>query len=298
MIFDVTEMEALIRSRLGESSTTRITSEEILNAINNGYIDVSAKALCIETENNKTTTTGNRYIRLGGHRINFIEYQPEAVGSYMDSISFQLAASIASGEYFVPIPVFSATSGEYICPPATLTITNELPLAQRVIYYTTDGSDPRTSTTRILYPESAITIPGFVPGDARGTVKETKATAYAGGDYSPVATFAYTFGYYYPYHGDFLYDEREYWGGSYLGITGGEIASGEYVLMIVSPPAVPSEEKNFEFTGGEIDSGAYTLVVTSAPAVIAEEKNFEFTGGEIVEGKYWNPVVEIEPPWN
>lgn len=114
MIFDVTEMEALIRSRLGESSTTRITSEEILNAINNGYIDVSAKALCIETEKNKTTTTGNRYIRLGGHRVSFIEYQPEVVGVFIDSVSFQLTTSIASGDYCVPTPVLSATSGEYI----------------------------------------------------------------------------------------------------------------------------------------------------------------------------------------
>lgn len=182
--------------------------------------------------------------------------------------------------------------------PTTLTITSEVALAKRVIYYTTDGSDPRTSITRILYPESAITIPRFAPGDARGTVKEIKAVAYAGGDYSPVATFAYTFGYYYPYHGDFLYDEREYWCGSYFGMTGGEIVSGEYVLVMVIFPTTFIENKNLEFTGGEIDSGTYTLVVTSAPAVFAEEKNFEFTGGEIVEGKYWNSIVEPEPPWN
>jgi hypothetical protein len=183
--------------------------------------------------------------------------------------------------------------------PTTLTITSDLPLGERVIYYTTDGSDPRTSATRILYSESAITIPRFVPGDAYGTTKEIKAIAYTtGGEYSDVGVFTYTFGYYYPYHGDFLYDEREYWCGNFLGMTGGEIASGDYTLIVVSPPTTLLEEKNLEFTGGEIDSGTYTLIVVSAPAFFTEGKNFELTGGEIVEGKYWNPIVEIEPPWN
>lgn len=46
----VTEMELAVRAKLNEPSQARITSAEILNALNDGYKDVAVKALCVESE--------------------------------------------------------------------------------------------------------------------------------------------------------------------------------------------------------------------------------------------------------
>lgn len=71
-LYRVDAMEALIRSSLEEPSQAFLTSAIILQAINDGYKDVTLKALCIECEFVTATLPGNRLVPFLGHRVNHI----------------------------------------------------------------------------------------------------------------------------------------------------------------------------------------------------------------------------------
>lgn len=69
MIYTVSSMENLIRSGLNESATTRISSSEILTALNDGCKEVSSRALCIEREEDAFTVSGNSLVKFSGHKV-------------------------------------------------------------------------------------------------------------------------------------------------------------------------------------------------------------------------------------
>jgi hypothetical protein len=68
-LYRVDAMEALIRSTLGETPGTSLSSADILMAINDGYRNVSARAFCIEREAGVATVAGNRVVPFSGHRV-------------------------------------------------------------------------------------------------------------------------------------------------------------------------------------------------------------------------------------
>jgi len=72
-IYRVDEMESLIRIALNEPSQERITSGDILQAINDGYKEVGTKMFCIEQEDTVYTVAGCRFVPFTGCRVNFVE---------------------------------------------------------------------------------------------------------------------------------------------------------------------------------------------------------------------------------
>lgn len=73
MIYSVTSMESLIRSELNESTTVRISSTEILNAINDGYTFVATRGLCYEKDTLIVTTSGSAVFPRPGLKVKAIE---------------------------------------------------------------------------------------------------------------------------------------------------------------------------------------------------------------------------------
>jgi hypothetical protein len=76
----VSEMESVIRSRLNEPSQARITSAEILKALNDGGKDVASLVSCVETEVAVTTVAGNRLVPFSGARVIFVKRDPRTFG--------------------------------------------------------------------------------------------------------------------------------------------------------------------------------------------------------------------------
>lgn len=205
--------------------------------------------------------------------------------------------TIASGNYWIAAPTFSMTSGLYYLPiqwPLTTTISSDITVGSRSIYYTTDGTEPTNAST--LYPESAISLDEFLVADRCGHLNQIKAVVYAGEEYSAVTTLSYYRAYYGITDGSYKYTDQEFYCYDVPALTGGRIESGVYTLIVVSAPD-DLTEPNLALTGGEISSGAYTEIVVLAPADLAEPA-MALTGGIINQGKYWDPIVEIEPPWN
>lgn len=73
MIYNVTNMEALIRSELNESTTLRISDTELLAAINDGYKYVATRGLCYEKESLGVTIVGRSTVKFAGIRVNYLE---------------------------------------------------------------------------------------------------------------------------------------------------------------------------------------------------------------------------------
>jgi len=289
----LSKMEEIISNMLNHGGL--LTSVEIRRAINDGYKDVATKTGCIEETKSKYAYTDYRYSRQLVRKIHFVEWQPDANVTFMDEITVYCTSSIASGTYYMNAPEFSLTTGTYYSPiqwPITTTITSDIPVAHRSIYYTTDGTDPTNAST--LYDEGTLTLPEFDSSDRYGTTKEIKAVVYAGGEYSGVTTLTYYRSYYGYVDGSYLYDDREYWAETTLQMTGGTIASGVYTEIVTTGEDVV-ETKDLEMLGGTIEDGTYTEIVTTGEDVV-ETKDFEMTGAIIEQGKWWNPIVEIEPP--
>jgi len=72
-LYAVSDMESLVRSELREPVENKLTSAEILTALNDGYKDVSSRAFCIENEDTATTVLGDRLVSFDGHRVNNVQ---------------------------------------------------------------------------------------------------------------------------------------------------------------------------------------------------------------------------------
>jgi len=70
---NVTDMESLIRSYLNESSTVRVTSAEILAALNDGYKAVSTLVFAIEKEEDVVTVASHPLVAFSGLCVNYVE---------------------------------------------------------------------------------------------------------------------------------------------------------------------------------------------------------------------------------
>lgn len=70
---NVYEMESAVRSALKVSSTTMITSAEVLSALNDGYKDVASKALCIEEETLLPIEENEKIIASGGLKVQYAQ---------------------------------------------------------------------------------------------------------------------------------------------------------------------------------------------------------------------------------
>ncbi len=108
-IYNITEMEAMIRSALNEPSQSRITSAEILRVLNDGQKDVAIKALCIEKEVSVSLQTGQTVVPFDGIRVNFV-----GVGSILmhitadESLTFPAISSVTgSASVLSPTPLAS-----------------------------------------------------------------------------------------------------------------------------------------------------------------------------------------------
>lgn len=66
-------MESIIRSDLNESSTVRISSAEILTALNEAYKEVASRGLCIEAEDYAVTIDGNNFVKTTGNTVTYVE---------------------------------------------------------------------------------------------------------------------------------------------------------------------------------------------------------------------------------
>jgi len=170
--------------------------------------------------------------------------------------------------------------------PFEITMSHELAAEKRQLYYTDDGDDPTNESD--LYDEDHIDVAAPPLSAPYGTLIEIKGIAWepVREDYSPVASRKYWY--------DNVVIYRDSPG---LGLDVGTIHSGAMAEMVVAAEEA-EESLSLELTGGTIESGTYTAIVVSAPADSEEEKNLELTGGTIKQGKWWDPIVEIEPPWD
>jgi hypothetical protein len=81
------EIETLVRSSLNESTEDILTAGDMLNAINDGYKEVTSRAFCIENEENVVTVEGSRDIVHGGSKVNYVR-QDNASGWYIDGVEW------------------------------------------------------------------------------------------------------------------------------------------------------------------------------------------------------------------
>jgi hypothetical protein len=86
MIYTVASVETTIRSELNESTTTRLSSAEILRAINDGQVYVATRGLCIQKEALSVTVPGRNTIPALGVNVNYIELIGAAGYVVFDSI--------------------------------------------------------------------------------------------------------------------------------------------------------------------------------------------------------------------
>jgi len=80
-------MESLIRTRLNEPSQARITSADILQALNDGQKDVAIKALCIESIDYVTLAEGARIYPFNGIKIKYARVDTMIIYVEADTIS-------------------------------------------------------------------------------------------------------------------------------------------------------------------------------------------------------------------
>jgi hypothetical protein len=66
-------MESMIRSDLNESTTVRISSAEILTALNEAYKEVASRGLSIEQEDYAVTTEGCNFVKTTGNTVTYVE---------------------------------------------------------------------------------------------------------------------------------------------------------------------------------------------------------------------------------
>lgn len=76
---NVSEMESAVRSALKVSSTTMITSAEVLSALNDGYKDVASKALCIEKETSASVNNGIKINSVDCLKVNYVQASLESL---------------------------------------------------------------------------------------------------------------------------------------------------------------------------------------------------------------------------
>ena len=146
-----------------------------------------------EFQMNEGSTIGFKVVKNGTDWIpsgegNETKKTAPATGTYKLKVTYVLGASASDGE-LIPIdvalsaPVFSLASGTYDTNKE-VTITTA---GTGTIYYTTDGTDPETSETRIEY-NGAISI----DGEGEHVIK---AVAFRDGEYSDVVTAEYVIKY-------------------------------------------------------------------------------------------------------
>jgi len=89
MVYTVSVMESLIRSDLNEVSTTRISSAQLQNLMDEGYKHVAALALCVERETYLATTKDHPFVKAPGHAVTYIERVPDS-----DTVWFEDTADV------------------------------------------------------------------------------------------------------------------------------------------------------------------------------------------------------------
>ncbi len=96
----IEEMTDEIRSKINIPDIFFITDIEILAALNDGYKEVSVKALCIENTETITTVVGERYYQFTGIKINEAVFEYDTASGNYPKYWFQW------GQYLViePIP--------------------------------------------------------------------------------------------------------------------------------------------------------------------------------------------------
>jgi len=114
---NIAEMEALVRAILNEPGQSKITSEEIRNALNDGYKDVASKALCVEDETLFAINAGQKVYLPDYLKIMFVRVDTKITKVYK---TIKLAISDISS-------VVSVSSAKIEEPPVSeglpLTIT-------------------------------------------------------------------------------------------------------------------------------------------------------------------------------
>jgi hypothetical protein len=78
-MYPVDTMDSIIRQELNERAMERITPNQVLDSINDGYKEVSSRAFCVEHEDLVSTVSGERLVKFSGNRVNKITYQQALV---------------------------------------------------------------------------------------------------------------------------------------------------------------------------------------------------------------------------
>lgn len=76
----IDNIEYQIMSELSEHPPDTISSADLINAINDGLKDVTAKAFCVEEATIVSTSIGNRFILVDGYGVNSIELVSSGLG--------------------------------------------------------------------------------------------------------------------------------------------------------------------------------------------------------------------------
>jgi hypothetical protein len=88
MIYNLTNLEALIRNEMDETSATRFTPAEILAACNDGYKEVASRAFCHEVVQDVVTVPGSPLIHWSGIKVLYAAVMSEdAEAAYVDTTS-------------------------------------------------------------------------------------------------------------------------------------------------------------------------------------------------------------------
>lgn len=86
-LYQVDAMEKLVGEYLGED-ILNVFPNDILNALNDGYKDVSAKAFCIERADSALTISGHRLVPFTGHKVTDVLYGDDGESSDCCTIGY------------------------------------------------------------------------------------------------------------------------------------------------------------------------------------------------------------------